>query len=489
MTTRNITMRTINIIASLLAAFMATSSYAQMETRDTRIGTLQFEKGYPSDSTVEKLYDEMDFQRASQAYIWGLPVVSSMNLVKTVLSGHDADYTNLIGITTFEDLSYGITANATTPYYFVVYDLNKLGPAVFEEPAGATAGFIDDLWQRPVTDLGVPGKFAGKGGKHLVLGPGQKAPSDDKGYHVVQSKTNQIVGILRNLETDTDKAKNVINAFQIYPYSKRVNPPKTKIIAGGGRKWASNQPRGMAFWQLLSDAINSNPVEERDGFFMAMLKPLGIEKGKPFNPTASQKKILEEAVFVGEAMAMANDFEKRGGMGHYADGTAWDIALTTNIEQQSKYYAHLDERAAWFYEAYSTSKGMTTQKPGVGSIYLSTYKDTDGQWLDGAKSYRLQVPANVPAKNFWSVTVYHNDTRYLIQNKQQRADRSSRMDLLKNADGTVDIYFGPTAPEGKDQNWIPTNSDEGWFPYFRLYGPLEAYFDRSWILPSIERVK
>ena len=222
---------------------------------------------------------------------------------------------------------------------------------------------------------------------------------------------------------------------------------------------------------------------------MAMLKPLGIEKGKPFNPTASQKKILEEGVFVGEAMAMANDFEKRGGMGHYADGSNWDIALTTNIEQRSKYYAQLDERAAWFYEAYSTSKGMTTSTPGVGSIYLSTYKDSDRKWLDGANNYRLRVPANVPVKNFWSVTVYHNDTRYLIQNKQKRADRSSRMDLLKNDDGTVDIYFGPTVPEGKDQNWIPTNPDESWFPYFRLYGPLEAYFDRSWVLPDIEKLK
>jgi hypothetical protein len=245
----------------------------------------------------------------------------------------------------------------------------------------------------------------------------------------------------------------------------------------------------MAFWQLLADAINLEPVEERDRFFMAMLKPLGIEKDKPFKPTKRQKKILEEAVFVGEAMAMANDFEKRDGMGHYADGTNWDIALTTNIEQRSRYYDHLDERAAWFYEAYSTSKGMTTTTPGVGSIYLSTYKDAGGRWLDGARHYRLRVPANAPAKNFWSVTVYHNDNRYLIQNRQKRAERSSRMGLLKNTDGSVDIYFGPTAPKGKEQNWIPTNSDEGWFPYFRLYGPLEAYFDRSWVLPSIDRVK
>ena len=487
-------MKTIHLKKLTLAAMLfcalasAASAQEKMETRDTRIGKLEFENGYPSEATVDKLYNELDFQRACQAYIWALPAVASMSLAGTYQNSLGAKYGDLISLTTFDDLSYGITANATTPYYLMAYDLDKLGPVVFQEPAGATAGFIDDLWQRPVADLGVPGVYKGKGGKHLVLGPGQKAPDDVQGYHVVKSRSNLIVAFLRDLETDPQRAKKVIDAFQIYPYSKKSNPVKTKIIPAGGRVWATNQPRGMAYWQQLSDAINGNPVEERDGFFMAMLKPLGIEKGKPFKPTASQKKILEEAVFVGEAMAMANDFEKRGGMGHYADGTAWDIALTTNIEQKSKYYAQLDERAAWFYEAYSTSKGMTTTTPGVGSIYLSTYKDSDGKWLDGAKNYRLRVPANVPVKNFWSVTVYHNDTRYLIQNKQKRADRSSRMDLLKNADGTIDIYFGPTVPEGKDQNWVPTNPDEGWFPYFRLYGPLEAYFDRSWVLPSIQNI-
>ena len=274
----------------------------------------------------------------------------------------------------------------------------------------------------------------------------------------------------------------------MYPYSKKENPSKTKIIPAGGRVWSSNQSRGMAYWQIVSEVINSEPVAERDRFFMAMLKPLGIEKGKKFKPTERQKKLLEEAVFVGESMAMANDFAKRDGMGHYAEGSNWDIALVVDVDQRAENYDQLDERAAWFYEALTTSKGMTTTTPGVGSIYLSTYTDKDGDWLVGKQHYRLRVPANVPAKDFWSTTVYHNDTRYLIQNEQKRADRSSRYDLLENDDGSVDIFFGPTPPNGKDQNWIPTNPDEGWFSYFRLYGPLEAYFDRSWVLPDIEKV-
>ncbi len=465
------------------------SSQEKMETRDTRIGKLVFEKGYPSEETVAKLYDEMDFQRATQAYIWALPIVSMSNMEQTYQSSLGAQFGDLISLTTFEDLSYGITANATTPYLWGWYNLEQSGPVVIEEPAGATAGFIDDIWQRPVADLGVPGTFKGEAGKHLVLGPGQAVPADAKGYDVIHSKSNSILILLRNLETDPERARAVLEGFQMYPYSKKENPSKTKIIPAGGRVWSSNQSRGMAFWQVVWKVINSEPVEERDRFFMAMLKPLGIEKGNPLEPTERRKKLLEEAVFVGESMAMANDFAKRDGMGHYAEGSNWDIALVVTVDQRAENYDQLDERAAWFYEALTTSKGMTTTTPGVGSIYLGTYQDKDGDWLDGNNHYRLRVPANVPVKDFRSATVYHNDTRHLIQNEQKRADRSSRYDLIENDDGSVDIFFGPTSPTGKEQNWIPTNLDEGWFTYFRLYGPLEAYFDRGWVLPDIEEVK
>ena len=147
------------ILAAMLFCALASAASAQekMETRDTRIGKLEFQKGYPSEATVKTLYNELDFQRACQAYIWGLPAVASMHLAGTYQSSFGATYGDLLSLTTYDDLSYGITANATTPYYLLAYDLEKLGPVVFEGPAGATAGFIDDLWQRPVADLGIPG--------------------------------------------------------------------------------------------------------------------------------------------------------------------------------------------------------------------------------------------------------------------------------------------------------------------------------------------
>lgn len=462
-------------------------SWEKMETRDTRIGKLVFENGYPSKKTLELLYDERDFQRASQAYIWSLPAVSMMNFVDSFKNDLGGEFGDFFHIKSYDDASHGITANATTEYLLSWYDLSESGPFVIVEPKGAMAGFVLDMWQRPLTDLGIPGVFGGKDGKHLIVGPGQEVPAGVEDYNVVHSTSNYIQLFERILATDPEVKEKIMKEAQLYAYKDRSNPGTTKVIPVAGRVWRSNQPRGMDYWKFLSEFINHEPAEERDRFFWATLVPLGIEKGKPFNPTERQKKILEEAVFVGEAMAGANNFDSRFDAAFYAPGTKWDIALAHNLDQRAEHYNQLDERAAWYYEALSSSKGMKSSRPGIGSTYLGGYRDKDNEWLDGGKNYKLRVPANAPAKRFWSITVYHNDTRYLTRNKQKIADRSSRMDLLKNDDGSVTIYFGPTAPEGKEQNWIPTNPGEGWFSYFRLYGPLEAYFDRSWVLPDFEK--
>jgi hypothetical protein len=242
------------------------------------------------------------------------------------------------------------------------------------------------------------------------------------------------------------------------------------------------------YWERLAEAINRNPVRESDRMMMAMLKPLGIEKGKPFKPDVRQRKILEDAVVVGEAMAKANDFEKRLESAHYVDGVYWHYATVANPDQRAAFYDQLDERAAWFYEALTNDPGMQSKTPGKGQIYLGTYKDKTGNWLDGAMSYRLRLPANAPAKDFWSVTLYDVSTRCLINNPQKIADRSSRMDLKKNANGSVDVYVGPKAPTGWESNWIPTVPGKAWFSYFRLYGPTVPFFDRSWVLSDFEQV-
>jgi hypothetical protein len=141
------------------------------------------------------------------------------------------------------------------------------------------------------------------------------------------------------------------------------------------------------------------------------------------------------------------------------------------------------------YEAVTTSAGMVTTTPGSGSIYLATYADKDGDWLDGAKCYTLHVPAKAPAEQFWSVAVYSWDTRTLIDNDQKRSAQTSRQDLVMNKDGSVDLYYGPTAPEGKEANWVQTIPGQGWWVYLRFYAPTKAYFDKTWSMGDIEKAK
>jgi hypothetical protein len=119
---------------------------------------------------------------------------------------------------------------------------------------------------------------------------------------------------------------------------------------------------------------------------------------------------------------------------------------------------------------------MMGRTVGAGQVYLESQKDSTGAWLDGGKDYTLHVPKDAPVAQFWSFTVYDNESRCLIDTGSY-PDRSSRDDISKNADGSVDLYFGPEPPVGKpEKNWIKTLLGKGWFTYFRLYGPTEAYF-------------
>jgi hypothetical protein len=466
-------------------ACLMASGTVGAETLKTRIGQLSFThdfaNGYPTNETVRKLFDEMDFQRACQTYLWALPIVSMAQWQYAHNEQLGAKNGQIVYLESYKDRLGGLTYNATTPYALPFIDLQKDGPFVVEMPEGEVRGAAHDMWQLAITRLTEPGKY-------LFVGPGQEKPNVE-GYKVFQSPTNNLLLGIRLMSTDRNKRMEMLKKIAIYPYSERNNPKPRSFITPQGKPWLAAQPRGMEYWERLADIINREPVFERDRFFMAMLKPLGIGKGKPFKPNERLKKLLTEAALVGEAMAKANDFAKRMEEAHYVDGVHWHFATVANPDQRTKYYDQLDERAAWFYEAVTNDPAMHGQKTGKGQVYLGTYKDKDGDWLDGGVNYVLHVPPNAPAKTFWSITLYDVDTRCLIKNKQEIADRSSRMDLIKNKDGSVDIYIGPDAPKGKERNWIPTVKGKAWFPYFRLYSPKKAFMDRTWVLPDIEKVK
>jgi hypothetical protein len=476
-------------IFALVGGVLAGSSLAcAQEIEDTRIGKLTFESGYPSKETVQKLYDEIDFQRASQAYLWGIPAVG--------LNEWRRAHYNVFGGKSGEMLSYldfaeklGIlTPNYTTPYIATFIDLQETRPIVVELPPGLMAGMVLDQWQRVLADLGVVGPDKGQGGKYLILPPGHDPVKAD-GYFVVQSPSRDVLAGVRLLGADKEKAiAEIIPGIKTYTWSPNGTGKMMPVRRAGDKKWSQMPPRGMPYWDSLNEVIQREPIEERDRLTLAQLRFLGIEKGKPFAPDARQKKILQDGAQVGEAMAKANTSDKRVEPPFWP-GTHWKHALVVLTDQRAPDYDQLDERAAWFYEAVVISKAMLTTTPGVGQRYIAAYQDKDSDWLSGGSTYRLHVPPNPPAKGFWSVTAYDEGTRQMVVTPQGRPDLSSRKeDLVKNSDGSIDVYFGPTAPTGKEANWVQTEPGKGWFTYFRFYGPTEAFFDKSWSLPDFEKI-
>jgi len=478
------------MLAIVYAASLLTGCVTRTgETLDTRVGKLSFThdfvNGYPTVATQTLLLDELDFQRACQAYMWSIPIVAFTQWDYTVKKALGTKNGQIVFAESYEDKLGILTANTTTPYAPAFIDLTD-GPWIVEMPVGEVRGAANDFWQIGVAQMTKPGKY-------LFVGPGQEVPGEAEkaGYIIVKMTTNNFMAGIRLMSEERDERIKVLDNIHIYPYSERTNPKPRGYITPDGRKYSSWMPRGIEFWERLADIINREPIHERDRYMLAMLKPLGIEKGKPFNPTKRQKRILLEATLVGEAMAKANDFfNPRLEDSHYVDGSTWEYAAVCTPEQRRETYDDLDERAAWFYEALSNDVMMHGHETGKGQVYMAAYRDGDGDWLDGAVNYTLHLPPDVPAKTFWSLTVYDVATRCPIINDTKLADRSSRMDLLTNADGAVDLYVGPKKPAGdKAKNWIQTIPGKAWFPYFRLYSPKQAFLDKSWILPDIEKAK
>ena len=483
-------MKSIRYAMCCIAALslLATTAFAQ------GVSSYEFKNGYPVGETVTKLFDEMDFQRATQAYLWAVPIVSFEAFRQGVERDLGVTYNDFSIWDNFCDpKSLVLTANNTTIYAMSEIDLGRDGLVVLDVPAGAVVGMVDDFWQRSATDLGLTGPDRGKGGKYLMVPPDYKGELPQSGYFVVQATMNNNSFMIRGLVQNGDVAKAVatLKKCRVYPYSQRNNPRPNEFTSASGKHLNTLNPTDMRYWELLSSVINNNPVHERDRFFMAMLKPLGIEKGKPFQPNERQKRILKRGLDVGGAMArnMLYQGELRFERANKWKGTHWSWAVILSPDQESENYSQLDERLHWFYGASYMTPAMARRQAGPGSMYLQSFQDSKDEWLDGSNTYRLHIPPNPPVTQFWSLTVYDNVTRSMLQNPANDVSLSSYDKLRINDDGSVDVYIGPKPPEGYESNWIQSVPGKGWYPFFRAYGPTEAFFDDSWSLKDFEKIK
>lgn len=461
------------------------------ERIETPYGSVELEHSMITDSGSKTLFDAMDLQRACQAYIWCHPQVSFYYwmLEQNRVYG-TGDLGVFVVLESLKEKRGIVTANLTTPYIFQWYDLGQ-GPLVIDYPVGPTAGGLLDLWQRPVIDVGMTGPDQGNGGRYIIVGPDEAlADYEDEGAYVYRSETNTLFLGLRLLDPNPEFAENFQRELRLGTYGHEM--AASTFNEGLDIEWSATAPRGSRYWEVLHQAIDRNPVREQDKVWMAMIEPLGIKKGEAFDPDERQRKILVEGAALGELMMRNLQINPR-----YTEpfwpGTFWYKSFDFTTEQVTDYKVELDERSTWFYEAVTSSEGMVNPVVGKGQVYMTTKRDSSGALFRADKTYRLTVPSNVPVGRFWSLTLYSEDTRRPYDNGGTEivsTNLDSQMEHLQyNDEGSIDLYIGPNAPAGMESNLMRTVDDDGWFVLYRLYAPLEEFFDKTFSLPDFELVE
>lgn len=458
---------------------------------ETRLGTLTFKDGFPDDATVELVYDNLDFQRGVQAVLTAMPAASLSAMRKGIRQFGPDNQTVLVFETLVDSRSLFLTGNTETVYMFAWLDL-KNGPVVVES-APNTLGMIDNFWFHYVTDLGNAGPDKGKGGKFLILPPDYEGEAPAEGYYVFRSATYGNWVATRGFLVNGDPrpaVENVRKHMRIYPLAQAANPPATKFVNVSGKEFNTIHSMDFSFFEEVNEVVQEEPAAAIDAETLGLLASIGIEKGKKFAPDARMKKILTEAANVANATARALTFRTRDKARYIAEGTNWQsMTPTYTFEQNGKRL--LDARSAFFFLGTGVTPAMMMKMPpGVGSQYTTAFVDASGRPLDGAKTYKLHLPPGIPAKDFWSLVLYDNQTRSLLQTDEAHPSiGSQKKGVVVNADTSVDVYFGPAPPAGKESNWVQTVPGRGWNVILRLYGPLEAWYDKSWRPGEIEEMK
>lgn len=441
--------------------------------------------------SIESYYDELDHQRAVQSYLWSIPAMYTYSLRESLKETFGASPTD---VPVWKDLmdakTVMLTPNSQVVYAFNFLDLKKDGPTVLEA-APKMAAMLDDMWDQPLTDIGATGPDKGKGGKYLVLPPGYKGDVPD-GYFVVRSTTFGVMVVLRGyLENGKpDNAVSLIEQTKIYSLAKKDNQPKMNFINVSNKDVNTLFPTDEKLFANLSKLINEEPIAEKNSVMYGMLASIGIEKGKKFNPDERMKKIFKKAAKTAHGIAHSLLFSPRADNAWYYEGKHWTLPfLTPNARFEVDGRPLLDERTAFFFGAFGTSAGMVKSFVNKGSKYINTFTDNTGAFLQGENTYKLVMPANVPVKDFWSLTLYDAETRSMLKNGQKFPSVDSYQKLKKNDDGSIDLYFSPKAPVGWENNWVKTLEGKQWFTMMRFYGPEQAYFDKTWQLNDFEKIK
>ena len=433
--------------------------------------------------------------RAMQAVIWGMPAVNTLLMYDQMVKA---------GGKTGEVIYWGkpldwhnqtLTPNPDTIYFMGFYDTKADGPMVVEVPPAGDDGSLNGnfvtLWQTSLEDAGLLGVDKGTGVKFVITPPGYDAKVPD-GFEQLASDTFTGYFLVRSsltshVDADVEKSIAYGKRVKFYPLALLGTPPATVFKDVKDADFDSTIKYDPGFFELLDRIVQNEPWLDRDRVMIDVLRSIGIEKGRPFAPDNSTRKALEAGIADARAWLGAR---YDSGFPAFFEGTHWTSpALPEAVEGQSTTYADpnkyaVDARGIAYSYAYIAIKRL-----GVGQFYLISIKDKHGESYDGGSTYHLNVPPNVPIEQYWSVTAYDRETHALIRGVDRASRASNAGDLEKNADGSIDIWFGPKAPEGKARNWVPTDPQRKFELMFRLYAPTKALFEKKvWVLPDVEKV-
>jgi hypothetical protein len=509
---------------------------------ETSLGVLQFKDGAPNKETAAKVYDYLDLMHGVEAFVNAYQGASVAAAFKGFNEAGVPDNTALIWSELMDAKSLFLTANADTIYFWVNLDVTK-GPLVVETPP-LSLGIIDDMWFRWVTDVGLPGPDRGEGGRYLLVPPGYKGELPESGYFVNKMRTNRAMLLGRNFLENNDPKPAVAlikKTLKVYPYAPggygtsigsalageatllrtpqhtldwaflRPQPP-VKFTEGSGKVMSTIPPSDFSYFEMINDVVQKEPADALDPEIMGSLAAIGIVKGKPFNPDARMKKILTDAAAIGSATGRTLNWNTRPSEGwFYYQDSAWmnmlfvggynfetpppEVSADGNITVNPPTGARtLNSRTAMFFYATGITPAMVMRLTGIGSQYIGAFVDSKGEYFDGAKTYKVTLPKDIPAEKFWSFTVYDNQSRSMLDTPQRypRAGSQSYPSpaAVANPEGSTTVYFGPSKPSGvSDGNWIQTVPGKGWSTLLRLYSPLEPFFTKTWRPSEIELVQ
>jgi hypothetical protein len=490
---------------SVSSLLLASSLVHAQSSRYDALTDAPFKGDFPSSEAADLLNDELFFQRAVQVYLWSLPAINIWAMKEGSEKTYGAGYNVLpVWKERLNAQTKVTTPNSDCLYAMGYVNVAKDGPIVVEVPP-KNQGILDDFYQRPLSgptingatfagDFGFAGPDGGKGGKYLIV-PWDYTGPEPEDYYVYRSRTNNVLVFYRGFFTDPKDltgANQLIASTRIYPYGKRDNARAMEFPDGSKTPANMLFPIDVSYFDMLARFVADERVDPADMDWRGMMAAIGIQKGTPFEPTAHQRELLDKAAKTAFKMSKVeiwNGLLNQPGGRYYPD-RQWEnvFAGQDPAFQASRSFTNLVQRDAYFTSAYAASPGMVRDLVEKGAKYPSAWRDADGNYLEGGSTYQLHLPPNVPAANFWSVTVYDPIRASGLENGQPLPSLNSMDKPAQNADGSYDLYFGPKAPTGKESNWVATVPGKGFFVILRLYSPKEAFFNQTWKPDDLKRI-